>query len=138
MVKVYLKRIEESEQGTFGVLCVPEVGFSCYTAELPWRDNKQNESCIPKGKYELVPFSSESHPDVYEVHNVKARGSILIHVGNYAGDTSKGYKSDTGGCILLGKSLGYLGKQRAVISSRDTVKKFVELTKKYPLQLIIE
>ena len=138
MVKVYLKRIEESDQGTFGVLCVPEVGFSCYTAELPWHRNKRNKSCIPKGHYNLVPFSSEKHADTYQVADVPKRGGILIHVGNYAGDTSKGYRSDTGGCIMLGKSLGYLNKQRALISSRDAVVEFVELTKKYPLELIIE
>jgi len=138
MVKVYLKRTEESDHGTFGYLAVPEVGFSCYTAELPWRDNKRGESCIPKGTYKLVPFSSAKHPNVYQVENVPDRDSILIHIGNYAGDTNKGFKADSDGCIMLGKSLGYLGKQRAIIASKETVQKFVELTKIYPLELIIE
>ena len=138
MVKVYLKRIEETDQGTFGVLCVPEVGFSCYTAELPWRNNKRGESCIPKGRYELHKFSSKKHPNTYQVMNVTNRDSILIHVGNYAGDDSKGFKTDSDGCILLGKSLGHLGRQRAIIGSKPTVKQFVELVSKYPLELIIE
>ena len=138
MLKIYLKRTEESDHGTFGYLAVPEVGFCCYTAELPWKDNKRGESCIPTGTYTLLPFSSEKHPNTFILQNVPGRDSILIHVGNYAGDESKGFKSDSDGCILLGKGLGYLGRQRAVISSKQAIKEFVELVSKYPLELIIE
>jgi len=138
MVNVYIKRIEEGSQGTFGYLAVPQVGFSCFTAELPWLDNARNKSCIPKGTYILEPFDSPDHPNVYKVKDVPGRGAILIHVGNYAGDKAKGYKTDSDGCILLGKSLGYLGRQRAVISSRVAIREFVRKVKKYPLKLIIE
>jgi len=138
MLKIYLKRTEESDQGTFGYIAIPELGVSYYTAELPWRDNKRGISCIPKGRYILSPFSSEKHPNTYLVENVQDRDSILIHIGNYSGDESKGFKSDSDGCILLGKGLGYLGKQRAIISSKQAIKEFVALVSKYPLELIIE
>ena len=43
---------------------------------------------------------------------------------NEAGDTKKGFKSHVNGCVLLGKSHGFLADQRAVLSSRITIRKF--------------
>lgn len=67
-----------------------------YTLELPWKDNRQEVSCIPAGVYECAPYSSEKYPDVYEVLNVPGRTAILIHVGNWTRNTL--------GCILPGFS----------------------------------
>lgn len=51
------------------------------------------------------------------MHGVEGRTSILIHSGNWAGDVSKGYKTNVEGCILVGKRRGVVYDQKAVISS---------------------
>src|SRR5512137_107271 len=88
---VQIRRTRMSDQGTEGVLLAP--GFSCYTLELPWRDNMSNISCIPSGEYKCVIRHSPKMGNKYWVKKVPKREYILIHSGNFAGDTSKGYKS---------------------------------------------
>jgi hypothetical protein len=41
-------------------------------------------------------------------------------VGNFAGDTSEGYKSDVNGCILLGDSFGLYNSQTILYNSQNT------------------
>lgn len=110
-----LTRNDTSPQGTFGLLEGP--CLSLHTAELPWRDNRRRESCIPTGLYLCRPYSSPRFPDVYEVTGVPGRSAILFHSGNFAGDRFKGYKSDVDGCILPGSGRGLLQGQMAVTGS---------------------
>jgi len=44
-----LIRLRRSDCGSEGVLIFQN--FHCYSLELPWKDNQQNISCIPAGKY---------------------------------------------------------------------------------------
>ncbi len=122
MKQVYLFRTRISDQGTEGILATD--GFFSKTLELPWRNNKRSISCIPSGMYTVQIRQSPKYGSVYWVTNVPNRSWILIHAGNFAGDTSKGFKTHVNGCILLGKDHGFLGGQRAVLSSRVTVRKF--------------
>lgn len=71
--------------------------LSEFTLELPWKNNAQNISCIPKGVYHcsIKPFHSTTQ---YEVLNVPGRAGIFIHVGNYYHDSM--------GCIILGQGKG--------------------------------
>lgn len=124
MKTVYLCRFSTSDQGTQGILA-SEDGFFCKTLELPWKDNKRNISCIPAGEYIVKIRKSPKYGTIYWVTNVKERTWILIHSGNFAGDTSKGWKTHVNGCILLGKKHGFLGNQMAVLSSRVTVRRFM-------------
>ena len=41
------------EEGVNGSLFL-DGRFICYTIELPWRENKQNESCITEGEYDVM------------------------------------------------------------------------------------
>lgn len=132
---VYLFRYQQSDQGTEGILATD--GFFCKTLELPWRENKRSISCIPSGIYKTVIRQSPKFGSVYHVTNVPDRSFILIHSGNFAGDVSKGFKSNVNGCILLGKDHGYLGEQRAVLSSRITIRKFQSFMKNKPFELHI-
>ncbi|MCB0329782.1 MAG: hypothetical protein KDD70_08960 [Bdellovibrionales bacterium] len=86
----------------------------CYTLELPDRNNKRNESCIPEGTYQCDPFSGNKYKNVWQVMNVPNRSSILIHTGNYP--------SNTRGCVLVGLGEG----ENAVWQS----KKALELLRK--------
>ena len=137
MRTVFLNRFEKSNQGTVGIWACPELGFSCFCLELPWRENKKSISSISKGEYTVLIRWSRKYRWHYHVTDVKGRSWILIHTGNFAGDVKKGYKTHSQGCLLLGKSLGYLKGQRAVLNSRITVRKFFNLMRNETFKLII-
>lgn len=120
-----LSRDPDDDQGTFGTLRLPD-GTEYCTLELPWRDNATGASCIPPGKYKVEMRNSPKFGRIYEVTNVPGRTSILIHSGNSAGDTTKGYSSHVEGCILLGLSRGKVGGQKAVQQSRAAIAQFNE------------
>jgi hypothetical protein len=120
---VNLFRYMRGDQGTRGRLFAGS--FDCHTLELPWRDNRRNISCIPAGEYKVKIRISPKYGTIYHVKEVPNRSYILIHSGNWAGDTSKGYRTHVNGCILLGKSRGVLLNQMAVLASRITVNAFM-------------
>lgn len=118
-----LRRREMSDQGTFGVMMLD--GKVVHTLELPWKDNKSNISCIPAGEYEIVfVYSPAFKRKLYRLLDVKGRSGILVHSANYAGDRSKGFRSDLLGCIALGNGRSVLNGQKAIISSGDAVRRF--------------
>lgn len=55
--------------------------YDCVTLELPWKDNKRNESCIPAGEYLVKLRYSEKYGNHLIVMGVKDRDYILIHAG---------------------------------------------------------
>lgn len=138
MTTVYINRFSSGLYGTFGVMSAPEVGFSCFTAEPPWKNNSSNVSCIPKGEYTVNIRQSPKYGAIFHVTNVDGRSYILKHSGNYAGDVEQGLKSHTMGCILLGKSLGWMSGQKVVLNSRITVKKWMSIMDNKPYKLIIQ
>jgi len=139
LITVYLHREKETMQGTEGILSVPALGFSCFSIELPWRDNQVSMSCIPAGEYECVRYYSNAFKQwLYKVREVEGRSGIAIHSGNVAGAEDKGYKSHSLGCILLGKSRGKLWDQAAVLVSRITVNRFFRLFEQKPFELKIK
>jgi len=135
MENVWLWRMRRHNQGTEGILFTN--GFNCKVLELPWRDNKQNISCIPSGEYETIIRVSPRFGTIYWVLKVEGRSYILIHSGNWAGDVEMGYKTHVAGCILIGKVFGYLMGQRAVLNSRITVRAFMDHMKNQPFILNI-
>lgn len=135
MTTANLYRLKRSDQGTRGMLYCEE--FQCNTLELPWRDNQRSISCIPPGEYNVEIRMSPKYGPIYWVKDVPNRSFILIHWGNWAGDESKGYKSNVNGCILLGARRGILNNQWAVLNSRITVRRFMEKMRKTPFILNI-
>ena len=123
MRRLTLTRKLQSDHGTFGRLHSSQSGpgLSLYTAELPWRGNRRGVSRIPAGLYRCAPYSSPKFPNVFEILDVPGREAILIHAGNWAGDVSKGYRSDVEGCVLVGMEAGQLNGQPAVLKSRDAM-----------------
>lgn len=130
-----LVRRSTSDAGTFGVFTGE--GLELHTAELPWRDNAVRMSCIPAGRYVCRPYSSRKFPDVYEVKDVPGRTAILIHAGNFAGDTARGLRSDVQGCILLGLGRGEIEGQPAVTSSRAALDKLRTVVGRQSFDLVI-
>ena len=119
----FLLRETTSDQGTEGKLLFDT--FSCFTLELPWRDNQSNISCIPSGEYDATIRKSPKFGVTYWVLEVPDRSYILIHSANVAGDVSRGFKSHLNGCIALGRKRGTIYGQRAVLISRLAVKDFM-------------
>ncbi|MBU0680089.1 MAG: hypothetical protein KKD73_01585 [Proteobacteria bacterium] len=112
-------------------------GFNCHTVELPWRDNAKNVSCIPAGEYLCQLRKSPRFGWVFCLQDVKGRQFVLLHTGNLAGDTSKGWKTNSAGCLLLGRYRGRLGKQKAIMVSRPALRDFMATMGKDDFNLTI-
>jgi len=138
MKTVYLHRMPSTTHGTFGKLTCPEVGFSCFSGEPPWKDNRTAVSCIPDGEYEVKIRQSPKFGTSFHVTNVPGRSYILIHSGAYCGDKELKLLTHSSGCILLGKSIGKLSGQRALFNSRLAVAEFKRAMNNEPFKLIVK
>lgn len=79
------------------------------TIELPWRNNRRSESCIPEGLYTLRDRYSPHFGRHLEIMDVPGRDLILFHPAN---DASRQLR----GCIapvteLVGPGLGNHSRQ---------------------------
>jgi hypothetical protein len=74
---------------------------------------------------------------VYEILSVPGRTNVLIHTGNWAGDTTAGFRSDVLGCVVLGLYAGVLRGQKAVFVSRPAVTALAEAMASKPFTLDI-
>jgi len=111
-----LVREVTGDQGCFGVLTVGPRSFQ--TGELPWRNNEADLSHIPIGTYQCDwLLSPHFNRNLYHIQNVPQRQDCLIHMGNWCGDTKKGFKSDVEGCVILGLEQGLMDGQEAVLQS---------------------
>lgn len=90
---------------------LPTIGFFkkddgeiiCKSAELPWRDNQKNISCIPDGTY---PIRKVGHLR-WAVDDVPNRTLIRVHPGNFINLKEIDSKEDdTDGCIMPGMKWG--------------------------------
>lgn len=90
------------DAGVMGRLIIE--GHEFATLELPWRQNRISDSCIPEGVYRLRKRRSAvikrstggEFEEGWEVTGVSGRTFIMLHPGNFA--------SDTEGCIMPGWS----------------------------------
>lgn len=121
---VELIRLEESEQGTIGVLKIDKEVF-CYTLEPADMLNKANVSCIPVQQYICEWTQSPKFGETFEVTNVPGRSHVLFHKGNTINDTL--------GCIILGSTVGKLKGQRAILNSGKTFEQFMAIMAKPPV-----
>lgn len=81
---LFLQRSYYAE-GTNGVLTVNADPVPlCFTIELPWRDNRKYESCIPAGTYVLKLRYSLKFKWHLHVQKVPGRTLILFHPANHA------------------------------------------------------
>lgn len=121
---ITLLRSHSDDAGTVGAFIGDDGQFICHAIELPWRNNEQNRSRIPAGLYGLQHIersASGRYHRVYSVIGVPGRGGILIHAGNFAGDTDRGFLTDSHGCILPARSIGILQGQRAGLASASAL-----------------
>jgi len=137
MKTAFINRSLSSDQGTFSPLACPEVNFSCWVAELPWKNNQSRMSCIPSGEYIVKPVKSPKFGLCFMVYDVDNRNGILFHSGTWAGDSEKGYKTHSLGCILPGHKVATVDNQKAVVLSKNTTTKFMDAMGMEPFKLII-
>ena len=136
MREVALRRIHQGDQGTLSLVAIDGDHFS-FAMEPPWRDNAVGLSCIPVGRYRCTWHQSPRYGGVYLVNDVPGRSYILFHAGNLGGDVVAGFKTHTQGCILLGKHVGHLGGQLAVLVSRPIVNAFFQRLAQAPFDLVV-
>ena len=136
MDTVFLIRNETSDEGTFGSFAINQ--FRCVSAELPNRNNKVGVSCIPVGDYVCRwLYSNEHKRNIYHITDVPNRTDIEIHSGNWAGDITKGLKSDVKGCCILGNKIEIIEGQKGITDSKDILARFEKLMGGAPFKLII-
>ena len=127
MKSATLIRTSTGNQGTVGEFSIDGKTFK--SLELPWRGNQPQISCIPTGTYTCrMRYSNRFKRSLYEVLRVQDREAILIHPANFAGDKSKGFKTELQGCIALGLSIAQT-PQTMLCNSREAVKQFMDIAK---------
>lgn len=124
MVRGILIRLRDDGRetlGSFSVFDGLEKLFECKTCELPWKGNKRNISCIPKGIYHISHRNSEKYGDHLIVEDVKDRSYILIHVANF--------EEQLRGCIAVGEKYSDIDGDGDldITSSRKTLKELLEI-----------
>jgi len=112
-----LKRVQNTEFGMFGVIMDGNIPFAL-TLERPWLNNANDISCIPAGKYTCERFHSETHPNTFQITNVKGRTGILFHTGNLV--------SASAGCVLVGEQYELYKGQPAILSSKKGFSEFMK------------
>lgn len=116
---------------TMGMLQISGIDHDpIYTLENPWLDNQKNVSCIPTGAYVCSRHVSPSKGRCLKIHGVEGRTHILIHVGNT--------EADTQGCILIGRSAGYLHGFPAVLESKRAMEYLLSLVPKKKFILLVK
>ena len=91
--------------------------FLCHTIELPWKNNKRNISCIPEGRYEVVPRYSTHFKHHLLIKGVSERHLILFHPANDA-------LNELQGCIA---PVTYLGGPGKGVQSRHAMQKLTSV-----------
>jgi hypothetical protein len=131
-----LLRADSTDQGTFGTLSAGE--FTCFTGELPWRENQSSVSCIPEGTYQVVwAMSPRFRRFTYRLLEVPYRAGILKHSANLMGDATLGFRAQLNGCIALGEKLGWIDGQKALLVSAPAMRRFESFMNQQPFTLEI-
>ena len=130
MKRAMLIRMETDDQGTLGAFTAEGLERGLHVLELPWRGNARNRSCIPTGRYRVVPHLSPRFRRCLLVTGVPGRSHILFHAGNFAGDAALGWRTHSHGCLLPGERRGRLldnrkRRQRAVLASRTAMRRLL-------------
>jgi hypothetical protein len=106
-------RDESTREGALGSMFL-NFAYFCETLQPDADEPKRFH--IPPGVYRCKRFHGAKYKDTFEIV-VKGHTALLFHAGNI--------EEDSLGCILLGSTRGKLGKDRAVLNSGNTFKKFM-------------
>lgn len=107
-MKVEVTRSTDNGIQTLGTMNVinenDAVVHTCYTLELPWKDNASRISCIPKGAYICTKRNATANIPYRHIliNGVSGRAGVCIHKGNY--------HTQIRGCLLVGNKLFDINK----------------------------
>jgi hypothetical protein len=100
MPKLQLLRTEDTNDGVFGTLALPN-GQVLLTMEEDWNNNRPRVSCIPAGEYSLVrTLYRKRGYETFEITGVPGRSRCLVHPANT--------EEDVEGCVGVGLRRGPL------------------------------
>lgn len=120
-MRLTLKRIAATDDGTFGVLLSDGRPFAV-TLERPWLDNRRGESCIPTGDYTCLRVHSPKFGYTWMVQDVVGRSDILFHAGNTWADSH--------GCILVAEKFAvWSDGSTSIADSRVGMAELMDLTR---------
>lgn len=137
MSGLILERYCYSDIATLGKLYLShnEADF-LYTLERPWIGGVPGgmpfESCVPDGRYELLPYTRQNGDEVYALRNpdngvyftkaekgsAPGRYKILIHAANYVDQIA--------GCVAPGRGKAIHQNKHMVTHSRDAMREIME------------
>ena len=119
---IHIQRIYQ-EDCTLGVLECD--GLRLFTLELPWKDNKQDISCIKEGVYSGFVRHSNKNGTVIELNDVQGRSHVQIHSGNFT--------TQILGCVLVGDSIADINGDGVpdVTNSRKSLAKLLSKVKDF-------
>jgi len=135
-----IAREPSTEEGTFGKAELLgddslDLVARWESLELPWFGNTPGVSCIPLGTYIAKVYDSPHFGrKVYLLQDVPDRQDIELHPLNWAGDASKGWYTDSKGCMGIGMSRGTLtppdtGRaQNCILSSTAALNALLKFT----------
>jgi uncharacterized protein DUF5675 len=131
-----ITRFDRGDQGCFGRL--ETYGLTCYSGELPDRDNQSNLSCVLPGIYQVAwTYSPAFKRFMYLLLGTAPRAGIRKHSANLMGDILKGLKAQLNGCIALGERLGWIDGQKALLLSAPAIRRFEDHMERKPFVLEI-
>ena len=101
MTDLLLVRTASLPEATTGYLDLPN-GKRLYSIEPPARGNEPNTSCVPAGKYELVPYDSPEHGPVYYLRNHALGVGAAGERRSYCELHSANWARQLRGCVAFG------------------------------------
>lgn len=120
--KVVLTRYRHTEDATYGDLHIYSDSRHlayCSILELPWRDNKQNVSRVPSGKYTIVlEWSNRFKMMLWEIKSVANRSECKFHSANFVNQLN--------GCMAFARAFSDIDGDgiNDATYSRATMEKF--------------
>lgn len=124
MKKIVLVRVVKNFNYILGRLYIYQGAkeiFNCATLELPYKDNKVNQSAIPPGSYPIkLEWSPRFSRLLWELKQVPGRTEIKIHNANYVHQLN--------GCIAVGREFLDINNDGVldVVDSAATLERFHE------------
>lgn len=130
MIVIQRTYLKDATTGQAQVI-MPSQRYTFCTLELPWKDNQRRVSCIPEGKYQVIPHHSPKFGSCFWLQDVPNRSEILIHPGNFT--------SQILGCILPGTAHAHLNSDKTidVVSSQVAMKRLLAYLQK-PFEIEIK
>ncbi len=122
--------------GSFGQLHLGIYKFAAIERE--WLGNKPNVSCVPAGKYDLVPHDSPKYRHTFALvgdtvahykEDGKPRSVCLFHAANWPHELS--------GCIALGREITHVNGSLGVTHSNATMELFLRFMADNPDEKLI-